>query len=488
MSLLSVRTPKMMRSSSAPPKTLTEVLQSAETSVESALENFTNSLNTVLEEEDIPSPPMMRSLTDGCSVEITFLAELDELLAKLSLKHESKASTEKETKVAAPLCSICFEEFKAEADVARICLQEDCDKTFCKACLTAYVKSAITSGYGTCPVVKCPACSRFTSFSQWKVYAEDADKNKYLDNAKQVLTLQCGNCHQRGTLLTQSKHADERARLGDYETVMNKITQRLGEERGNKIAKAFGTYCQAQMSPIELMQILVPTCAITTADVERKLQQLQAVLDEAHQKVKDYDETVKKKSEAVLEELRQLEVEIQQGEEKLGTITDDIASMRLANQIAGLKDEMRSLLTKVRKSQLNQEIEKGAFVHQLGLAKMQKEIDSTRSESTEAFLKEIMPELLEVTPDQERRSSLHLRYCILYPFVSSLCCKAAHCFKCKTKGVHEGKTCEENQAALPTEIRGCPQCNTPLVKGDGCNSIRCVCGHSFTWTAATKVA
>jgi hypothetical protein len=158
--------------------------------------------------------------------------------------------------------------------------------------------------------------------------------------------------------------------------------------------------------------------------------------------------------------------------------------MRLSNQLAGMKGEMHTMLTTTRKVQSSQEQDRGAFLFKLGIIKIKEEIAQTTAAPAGDLFKDLMPELLEVTPDQERRSSLHLRYCLMFPFVTSLCCKFTHCFKCKTKGVHEGKTCEENQAALPTEIRNCPQCNTALVKGDGCSSIRCVCGHSFTWTNA----
>jgi len=210
-------------------------------------------------------------------------------------------------------------------------------------------------------------------------------------------------------------------------------------------------------------------------------------LDNAEQAVRDYDDGFQKKLLGAHAELKQLEKEIEETDAKIAASKDDLVSMRLSNQLAGMRGEMHALLTSTRKVQSLQDQDRGAFLHKLGIGNIKILMEQTRATPVEAFLKELMPELLEVTPDQERRSSLHLRYCLMFPFVTSLCCKSTHCFKCKTKGVHEGKTCEENQSTLPSEIRNCPQCNTALVKGDGCSSIRCVCGHSFTWSSAAVV-
>lgn len=86
---------------------------------------------------------------------------------------------------------------------------------------------------------------------------------------------------------------------------------------------------------------------------------------------------------------------------------------------------------------------------------------------------------LDTLSDPERRATLQLRFSIVFPQVLSRCCKVAHCFKCKTRG-HEGP-CEANASALDNTIKQCAQCGVSVVKGDGCNSLRCVCGHSFSW-------
>jgi hypothetical protein len=41
----------------------------------------------------------------------------------------------------------------------------------------------------------------------------------------------------------------------------------------------------------------------------------------------------------------------------------------------------------------------------------------------------------------------------------------------------------ENSEKLDNSIVFCPSCNISLAKGDGCNSVVCVCGHQFSWSA-----
>ena len=76
--------------------------------------------------------------------------------------------------------------------------------------------------------------------------------------------------------------------------------------------------------------------------------------------------------------------------------------------------------------------------------------------------------------DPERRTTLHLRFLREHPRVLTNCCRREHCFKCKTKEWHSGKTCEENTNTLANEIIDCPSCNLYLTKSDGCNTVSCV--------------
>eukprot|EP01034_Spumella_vulgaris_P034316 gene34316-42320_t len=92
----------------------------------------------------------------------------------------------------------------------------------------------------------------------------------------------------------------------------------------------------------------------------------------------------------------------------------------------------------------------------------------------------IFVHILKSIADTERRVNLHLRYIRDRPKVVTTCCNAQHCFRCITKA-HEGVTCEENVGNTDNAIVHCPACNISLVKGDGCDSVTCVCGHYFEW-------
>lgn len=90
--------------------------------------------------------------------------------------------------------------------------------------------------------------------------------------------------------------------------------------------------------------------------------------------------------------------------------------------------------------------------------------------------------VLKLIRDPERRANLHLRFIRLYPRVHTMCCSVEHCARCHKRGFHEGMTCEEYQATQTNDdIVTCPSCSIFLVKGDGCNSINCVCGTNFNW-------
>jgi hypothetical protein len=94
----------------------------------------------------------------------------------------------------------------------------------------------------------------------------------------------------------------------------------------------------------------------------------------------------------------------------------------------------------------------------------------------------IFMNLLKTIEEPERRCNLHLRYLRDRPRMKTLCCNREHCFRCKIKDFHEGKSCLEYSANLDNSIVTCPSCGISLARGDGCNTISCVCGKQFSWT------
>lgn len=101
---------------------------------------------------------------------------------------------------------------------------------------------------------------------------------------------------------------------------------------------------------------------------------------------------------------------------------------------------------------------------------------------------ETMHLLLPLIENPERRNTLHLRFLNERPKFQTTCCSKVHCFFCKTKDFHEGKSCEENIALFDTSVLPCPSCGVTLTKADGCNTVSCVCGHQFAWAPELEVS
>lgn len=96
---------------------------------------------------------------------------------------------------------------------------------------------------------------------------------------------------------------------------------------------------------------------------------------------------------------------------------------------------------------------------------------------------DLFSSVLKIISDPGRRANLHLRYLRDHPKIKTACCSREHCFKCKIKDFHDGKSCMEAIESLDHSVVCCPFCGIALAKGDGCNTVTCVCGKQFSWSA-----
>lgn len=141
-----------------------------------------------------------------------------------------------------------------------------------------------------------------------------------------------------------------------------------------------------------------------------------------------------------------------------------------------------------KESQMKDMVEKQRVA--MGLSEVQAQLaESEKMLKTSAKVSDtLFSQVLQLLVDPERRASFQLKHYLEHPAVKSPCCGYDHCFRCKIKGTHSTKEdCAKYQAALCSDVKQCTKCGIYLVKGDGCNSIRCVCGHSFDWGALKKV-
>ena len=90
--------------------------------------------------------------------------------------------------------------------------------------------------------------------------------------------------------------------------------------------------------------------------------------------------------------------------------------------------------------------------------------------------------VLSIVVNPERRANLHLRYLRDRPKIKTICCQRIHCFQCRTKDFHNGKTCIEIAETQDHSVVECPTCNLALAKGDGCDTVNCPCGKQFAWS------
>ena len=89
---------------------------------------------------------------------------------------------------------------------------------------------------------------------------------------------------------------------------------------------------------------------------------------------------------------------------------------------------------------------------------------------------------LQVIADPALRANLQLRFYRDHPTFRTRCCKSKSCFSCKSVS-HVGKTCQANLGCnCDNDIIECPKCGISLTKGDGCDSVVCVCRNNISWT------
>ncbi|KAE9078236.1 hypothetical protein PF010_g23204 [Phytophthora fragariae] len=92
----------------------------------------------------------------------------------------------------------------------------------------------------------------------------------------------------------------------------------------------------------------------------------------------------------------------------------------------------------------------------------------------EAVLWQLLPKIV----DEERRAALLLRHLRRNPDTQTHCCGAKLCFKCKAVNHHGGDCGDFIEDENVVECRGC---GVTVVMVDGCDTLRCLCGFSFSW-------
>lgn len=94
---------------------------------------------------------------------------------------------------------------------------------------------------------------------------------------------------------------------------------------------------------------------------------------------------------------------------------------------------------------------------------------------------ELLDHTFRLIVDAERRARLLLAFMFLRPNTATRCCKFDICFNCKGVGHHY--KCPDFDVAVNEDycfVR-CRTCRVLLMKVEGCDSVRCVCGFDMDW-------
>jgi hypothetical protein len=221
---------------------------------------------------------------------------------------------------------------------------------------------------------------------------------------------------------------------------------------------------------------------------DAKLQNLQAELK--------YEETalLKTHDDVPLESIQHVRIimlmeECKNTQEEMKALESNEAQQALLKRAKDLNEEYNEKQMELARKKTS--YDELIAIHQnlLGLKKLRQDLTSIQTKlDTFCPHENLVMHLIRAVLDTERRATLMLRLCNMFPFVKSLCCAKYHCFRCKTNGKHPGISCENNvNRPEMRDIRMCPTCNIYISKGDGCSSITCICGSNFSWQSAALV-
>mmetsp|Transcript_49438 Transcript_49438/g.63417 ORF Transcript_49438/g.63417 Transcript_49438/m.63417 type:complete len:458 (-) Transcript_49438:62-1435(-) len=97
-------------------------------------------------------------------------------------------------------CQICFDNL--EKNTSNFC-GEECDSVACQSCLATYFTLKVTDGYdGACPPMICPFhMDKLVPFQKWSLYVPSDISAKYVQRAKNIISIRCIQCDQRVSML-----------------------------------------------------------------------------------------------------------------------------------------------------------------------------------------------------------------------------------------------------------------------------------------------
>mmetsp|Transcript_32207 Transcript_32207/g.73652 ORF Transcript_32207/g.73652 Transcript_32207/m.73652 type:complete len:1313 (+) Transcript_32207:87-4025(+) len=317
-------------------------------------------------------------------------------------------------------CEVCYE----ERPLPTVCQACPIGKGACAECLCTYFTTAVNDALYAVPKILCLLCRARIETSSWASYVDAATHEKYLANANALLSLRCPSCDDASSFfLVWSSDAQLRETDG-------------AASKARSLSKRRAADLRAQLKREELWgELLEVRCkAARQARRRRKF----AMAGGRTADFMDCDEaTVAARTYSVANALVETWNRFRASEASADEL---VAKMMLAWPPGRGMQPPRGLQKAMQKG---------------------------------------LPGCIE---DPERRLTFQLAWLRRYPKVTTPCCRAHVCFKCKVRGWHRGLSCEERQRReAGREAQFCPNCNVPTTRSDGCDHIRCVCGAEWTW-------
>lgn len=537
ISLEGLKTPLLQRSFSEPPPFLLALhTQAASLPLPfspALLDSLAVELSSVAR-ETYGSRRFVRSKSEPMTPTDTKLFAQSHVTANITSDQKTAESKEVKSELQIQVCSVCYDPVLQGKNPV-LCGNVDCQQV-CSSCLKMMFEEKVKSSRGSAPIMRCPGpgCIAYLPFTRWTTFVSLEITANYVKNAEDMLTLQCAYCHQRGTLLKQDQLAD---------TQRGKVREKF-ETSSPEILRLIDAYCRFEIEAKTLLEneCLSPFAPRENI-IKQELKRILDELEDCRQKyilAMNEDKDLKILSALLSEQGKRAAVirrHISKGKSTLESnlvissssplidtpLSTSASSTHLENTISDSKENSSSTLLPVDNVEVEEKMSPSrvlaAYTRNLDslpfdalstlLAEEEKILVSLKKQHREscerikaafpfgektvrkAELKKTLRELgrspsplhsligdmLILIVDVERKAALYLRFCLMFPQVRSLCCSRLHCFKCKVVG-HDG-LCSSNVSDV---VKRCPKCNIGLVRGDGCDSITCICGHRFSWS------
>eukprot|EP00903_Cladosiphon_okamuranus_P020276 g18607.t1 len=314
---------------------------------------------------------------------------------------------------------------------------DECGVSACVACLKTYFTGIVEAGFdGACPRMRCMWCPRVVCERAWAPLVEPGVLETFQRRAATLLTIQCGQCHLRGNVMVvpPADHSYSSA----IETLMAEVGKALNIATAGNISPGVkGEQKAAGDSPSTPTAVAAAVAAATSPVTPAAgVASIDNAVDSAG-KIENGAASSARNTE--LQEAFRTEFEFYTSGNQV-----DASPCYMAFEAVFRNPEVRDMDQESRDN--------------------------------------LMHMLMNSVEDSERRSNLHIRFIRSNPMVTSKCCKALHCFRCRIVGSHAPLTCEQYEATRGhQDVCKCPGCGVYVVKGDGCSSITCICGQSFNW-------